>query len=181
MPLITRDHVILIVKFIVFQIGWFAAVLGGAHDYVFGGSLLVAAIVAVHIWQASIPSREVLLILFTTLIGTIWDSALVALNVIQYPHGIFISGVAPIWIIAVWALFATAFNTTLTYFKHRYVFASLFGAIGAPLSFLAGMRLGALQFPNQTMALIVIGAGWATMMPMLMKLAQRYDGYDAVR
>ena len=176
--MINRKYINLAARFIVFQLGWFAAVLGGAHDHVITGSIAVALIIAFHIWHADVPSREAILILFTTLIGTTWDSALVILDVIRYPHGNFINGVAPLWIIAVWALFATAFNTSLTFLKQRYVFASLFGAIGAPLSFLAGMKLGALQFPDQNRALLVIAIGWATMMPPLMKLAQRYNGYS---
>lgn len=175
--MITRDYITIAIRFIVFQLGWFAAVPGGAHDHAVAGCVVVALIIAFHLWQADVPSQEVILILFTTLIGTIWDSALVMLDVIQYPHGIFINGIAPIWIIAVWALFATAFNTSLTFLKHRYVFASLFGAIGAPLSFIAGMKLGALQFPNENRAVLVIAIGWAVMMPMLMKLALRYNGF----
>jgi hypothetical protein len=116
---------------------------------------------------------------FTTAIGTAWDSSLVVFNVIQYPHGNVFGNVAPVWIIAVWALFATTFNTSLTFLKRRYVFAMLFGAIGAPLSFIAGMKLGALQFPHYNRAIMVIAAGWAVMMPVMMKLAQRYSGYKS--
>jgi len=179
--LLNRERIILIARIVVFQVGWFAAVLGGAHDHVIAGCGAVAVIVGFHIWQADVPFQELVLIAITTAIGTIWDSALMIMNVIQYPYGVIVTGVAPAWIMAVWALFATAFNTSLTFFKRRYIYVSLFGAIGAPLSFLAGMRLGALQFPNQTKALIVIGIGWAIMMPILMRLAQRYNGYHSSR
>ncbi|MES1196692.1 MAG: DUF2878 domain-containing protein [Steroidobacter sp.] len=175
--MLSRKAIDLIIRFVVFQFGWFAAVLGGAHDHAIAGSIVVAIIIAVHIWRADLPSQETLLIVFTAAIGTLWDSTLVVFHVIQYTHGNFLSNVAPVWIIAVWALFATAFNTSLTFFKYRYVFASLFGAIGAPLSFIAGMKLGALQFPDYNRAIMVIAIGWAVMMPVLMKLAQRYNGY----
>jgi hypothetical protein len=56
------------------------------------------------------------------------------------------------------------------------VLIALLAAIGAPLAYLGGSRLGALEIPDAVPALLVISAGWAVMLPLLMRTAQRLDG-----
>ncbi len=49
--------------------------------------------------------------------------------------------------------------------------------MAAPLAYYAGSRLGAVEFVNVGTALLVIGAGWVVLMPVLVSLAARLDGY----
>jgi hypothetical protein len=55
---------------------------------------------------------------------------------------------APVWIIAMWAGFATLLHVALRWLlPHRWL-AALLGAVGGPLAYYAGMRLGAVNFPD---------------------------------
>jgi hypothetical protein len=76
-----------------------------------------------------------------------------------------------------WAIFATTLNISLRWLKGRWLVAILSGAIAGPLAYYAGARLGGVVFTDQTIALIALSMGWAVLMPLLMALSQRLDGF----
>ncbi|MEZ5448929.1 MAG: DUF2878 family protein [Thiolinea sp.] len=55
--------------------------------------------------------------------------------------------------------------------------ALLLGAVGGPLAFMAGQRLGAVMFPDEVVAMTVLAGGWALWFVWLMILARRHDGF----
>ncbi|MGC3981608.1 MAG: DUF2878 domain-containing protein [Steroidobacteraceae bacterium] len=166
----------LLINFIAFELGWFAVVLGAARNFLGVGLLVAALVVLLHLWLSLQPRREIQLVLLVLLLGTGWDSVLTVAHIIVYPSGQYVSYLAPIWITAVWVLFATTLNVSLVFLRRRYGLAALFGAIGAPLSFLGGMKLHALSFPDLSLSLSVLALGWALLMPILIWLAPRFDG-----
>ena len=167
----------ILVNFVAFQVGWFACVLGGAHQFPWLGTLLVSIIIAVHLSRASRPRAELSLILLAIAIGSVWDSYLVWRGWLEYPSGTLIPDTAPHWILAMWGVFATTLNVSLRWLKQRWLIAVLSGAIAGPLAYYAGARLGGVVFTDQTTALIALGLGWAVLMPLLMGLSQRLDGF----
>ena len=168
----------LIQNFILFQLGWFACVLGGAApDYVWLGTGIVALIVFSHVLRAPIKAAEITLITLTVLVGTFWDSALTLAGLYQFHAGTFISGMAPHWLIAMWALFATTLNVSMRWLHERYLLAAAFGGIGGPLAYYAGHKLGAVDFDDATTSLLVIAVGWSLIMPLLIFLTRFYNGY----
>lgn len=167
-----------IANFVLFQLGWIACVLGGTGKWHWVGTFLVLGIVVFHLSRASRPRVELLLIVLAVFVGALWDSLLVWMNILEYQHGVFNNELAPHWIIAMWALFATTFNVSLRWLKNRPVLAILFGAVGGPLSYFAGSRLGAVAMPDMFLALTTLAVGWALFMPLLMSLSKHLDGYS---
>ena len=168
-----------LLNFVAFQIAWFACVLGGAHDRVTAGTLAVAAAVALHLAIAPRPGPEARLVAILTGIGLVWDSLVVSLGLMSYPAGTFAPGVAPLWIIAMWALFATTLNLSMSWLKGRPWLAAAFGAVGGPLAYVAGRKLGGVEMNEPALALLVQGLGWAVMMPLLLRLAARLNGFES--
>ena len=164
-------------NFIAFQVAWFACVLGGANDRALVGTLVVGAVIGLHLALAQRPLPEALLIAVAAVIGLIWDSWLVALGLMSYPTGNIAPGLAPYWIVAMWALFATSLNLSMAWLKGRAWLAALFGAVGGPLAYLAGERLGGVQMPDPVLALSAQALGWAVLLPMLTRLATRLNGF----
>jgi hypothetical protein len=169
---------VLVINLILFQIGWFACVLGGAYSIPWFGTAMASMIVSYHLYKSSQPDRELLLIILAVIIGAIWDSLLVWMQVLSYASGMWSENLAPHWIIALWALFATTLNVSLNWLKGRWLIAAISGAIAGPLAYYAGHRLGAVFFSDTSVALVYLGAGWAVFVPLLLWLAQRLDGYD---
>jgi hypothetical protein len=172
-----------LVNFVAFQAAWFACVLGAANGLALAGTLAVVAAVALHLWLAQRATPELRLIGAATAIGFVWDSLVVLLGLMTYPTGTIVPGLAPHWIVAMWALFATTLNLSLGWLKGRPMLATALGAIGGPLAYYAGHRLGAIEAADLPLALFVQGVGWACLMPVLTWLAARWNGFvhnDAV-
>jgi hypothetical protein len=98
-------------------------------------------------------------------------------GLLAFNNGLVFDAVIPFWMVAMWALFATTLNVSMQWMKNRYLLAAVFGAIGGPVAYYAGHRLGAVEFSQVSTALLVVGAGWAVIMPLLMHLSTRFNGY----
>ncbi len=167
-----------ITNFLLFQLGWVACVLGAAQGYPWAGTAMAAAIVAWHIKSAARPIAELNLLVQVVLIGAMWDSLLVMLGWIAYPSGTLLAGTAPHWILALWALFATSLNVSMRWLKGRLLLAALMGGVCGPLSYWAAVRLGAVQFVHPAQLIVALAVGWSLIMPALMLLSQRNDGFS---
>ena len=168
-------------NFILFQAGWFACVIGGASsNYYWIGVVIVTAIVIVHLVRANNMRNEAMLILITMIVGSAWDSVLMMAGIFTFSHGVVFAGLIPFWMIAMWALFATTLNVSMKWMKNKYLMAAVFGAVGGPVAYYAGYRIGAVEYNSTLTALLAVAAGWAVIMPMLMALTTRFNGYQSI-
>lgn len=167
-----------LLNFGAFQVAWFACVFAAAQGRPLLATLAVAIAVAAHLWLAPRRAPEAMLVMIATSIGLLWDSLIVSLGLLSYSSGNFADGMAPAWIIAMWALFATSLNLSLGWLKGRPWLGALFGAVGGPLAYLAGQRLGGVQMPDPVLALGAQAIGWAVILPLLTRLATRLNGFE---
>ncbi len=167
----------LLLNLILFQVAWFAAVLSGAQGVPVLGVAVAGAVAAYHLWRARRPWAEAGLLLAAGVIGALWDGLLAGLGWLVYPSGVFAPWLAPSWMIAMWVSFATTLNVALRWLHGRYGLALVFGALGGPLAYFAGERLGGVVFPEPLLALGAVGFGWALIAPALVWLAVRLDGF----
>lgn len=164
----------LIKNFIGFQIGWFACVVGAAQGYPLVAVAVASIIVILHLLRDNNLYSELCLIISAVFIGIIWESLLLASGWLAYDSSGGASIFAPIWLVAMWALFATTINHSMAWLKNRYFLALLLGAVFGPLAFIAGESLGAVVFLDRTMALTLLAVGWAVLMPLLLWLAEKF-------
>jgi hypothetical protein len=157
-----------LVNIVLFQLGWFACVLGAANGYAREGALAAALIVALHVARAPRPKREAALALAAALLGLVFESALVWAGWVRVEDGIY-------WLVALWALFATTLNESLRMLQTRPWIAALSGAVGGPLAYCAGARAGALDFVQPAAMLAALAVGWAVATPALLSLARRLN------
>jgi hypothetical protein len=167
-------------NFVTFQIGWFACVLGAANGMPWLGPVVCLPIIALHLATAGRPGPEINLMAAALAIGVVMDSLLVISGWLAYENGMLLGGMAPYWILAIWVLFASTLNVSMRWLRGRYLLAAVFGAVGGPLSYLAGAKLGAVELVNASAALVALGVIWAFTMPALMRLAERFDGTSAM-
>jgi Protein of unknown function (DUF2878) len=158
-----------------FQAGWFACVLAAAQGLPWAGVAAAAAIVAWHALRARQPAQELKLIGLALLVGAFADSALAASGWIVFAPDA-AAGLAPWWILAMWALFATTLNVSLAWLRSRLPLAALLGAVSGPLAYWAGARLGALELRQPAAALGALALVWAATLPGLLAAARRLDG-----
>jgi len=168
------------INFGLYQLVWFACVLGGANGLPWLGVLVLALVGTYHLNSAADATKEFILMLLAGLIGLVWDSALVAMGWLVYPSGTLVTGTAPYWIVALWLGFATNMNVSLRWLKGRLILASALGAIAGPLAYLGGAKLGGVIFENVFAGIVALAIGWAVIMPLLVILSNRYDGFHGL-
>lgn len=167
-------------NFALFQLGWSSCVVGAAHGLAWVGGCTVLLIVILHLYSAVQPMEALKLVMLVLLIGAVWDSSLMMTGWVHFNDGNFIPGVAPYWILALWALFATTLNVSLVWLHNRRLLTVLLGAIGGPLSYWGGARIGAITFVDPLPALIALAIGWALLMLLLMAVARRFNGFTVI-
>jgi hypothetical protein len=164
---------------VAFQAAWLSCVLGAANGYPLLGPAVVLVVVAAHLFLAAAPGRELTLIVLAGMLGALLDTALLRTGWLAYANGMIWAGTAPYWIVAMWLAFATTLNVSLRWLRGRMWAAVMFGAIGGPIAYLAGSRLGALDIVGHGAALAALCVGWALVTPLLIGLSRRFDGMRA--
>jgi hypothetical protein len=167
----------LVVNVVVYQCAWFACVLSTAAHRPWIGVGVAAAAVLLHLYLAPAPRRELPLILLTALAGAAFEALLVASGWVRPSPVLLLGSLVPVWMVALWAVFATTLNVSLRALRHRYLVSAAIAAVGAPLAYEAGVALGAMEWVQATPALILVAVGWGVLMPLLMRTAQRFDGF----
>ena len=150
-----------IVNGVLFQLGWFACVLGG-NDVAIAAT---SAIIAFHVIFIGYP-REWILILLVASVGVIVDSLIVQAGVIDYRYGEHL----PTWMACIWLLFASTVCHSLRFFSRSVLGAAATGLLLVPVSYYAGVRFGAAFIPAYS-SLLVIGVSWAVMLPIFFRWA----------
>ena len=156
-----------------FQAGWFACVLAGAHGMPGAAVAAAGTVIAVSLWCFNTNrASDVRLFFAVTVIGFCMDTLNLQLGVFslngspRFPH------LCPLWLLAMWAMFGTTLRGSLSWLAGRYGLAALLGAVGGTLSYHGGAKFGAVTMhPNTTYSVAVLALGWAVVTPLLFWLA----------
>ena len=155
--------------------GWFWCVLFGIH-----GQSILATIGAVFlilfqlyctkIKDIALYIQDVLLVIFSVPLGALLEMFFIQTNLIHYANTT--KMLPPIWIVLLYPLFSLLLNHSLKIIKKNYLASFLFGFLGAPLSYIAGISLGGLTFPYPLLPTwIMIGICWGLFLCLLTKIA----------
>ncbi|EGI77605.1 DUF2878 domain-containing protein [Hylemonella gracilis] len=169
-----------LINFLIYQTGWLVCVLGAARGWPWAGVVFVLLALAWHLRQAEDLRAELRLALIAGLVGALWDTALAATGLVRFTNGVLIDGTAAYWMVALWVLFGMTLNVSLAWLKEHLLGAAILGAVGGPLAYLAGAKLGALSLPDTNLALPLLALGWALITPLLCVIARRFDGFRAM-
>lgn len=172
----------LVINFVLFQIGWFACVIGAAKQMPWLGVAVVIAIIIWHLTQAKQAKKELQLLFITLVIGGTFDQIMLNHELISYQAHGWSNSIVPVWILALWAEFVTVLNVSLRWMKELktpvcWLVSVLFGAIGGPLAYIGAEKLGAVTLNNLPISYIALGVGWAILTPLLLKLSEKLDGF----
>ncbi|WP_455223022.1 DUF2878 domain-containing protein [Kaarinaea lacus] len=166
----------MLINFILFQLGWFAGVIGAAWQLEWLAVSSIVLIIFIHIaFLVEDRKAELQLVLTAGIIGLLLDSILITLGVFTPVNGWSVNNIAPLWLVGIWMLFGTTLNHSLRWMQQRYLIAAVMGFVFAPLAYWAGQRLGALTFPpdqSPVISLLTIGTCWIVITPLLLLCSQ---------
>lgn len=164
-----------ILNLIGFNAGWFACVLGAAYGFPWTGVVIVGGLLIAHLFIFPHVRNALGLVLLSGVLGYAADSILVLVGTLRFDASVQILGPSPLWMVFMWVNFALALPLSMAFLKGRYGLAALFGAIGGPLAYAAGNKLGAVEIPASLLPWILISIEWASAMPLMSWLASRLD------
>ena len=164
-----------ILNFVLFQITWFACVLGSARGYPWLSITVVGLSLIWHLSQAKPKFIEAKWCLIALAIGAIFDQSILSLGIIQYHNNGWSESIVPIWILALWLAFALTFNVSMRWLRGKYLIALVFGAIGGPLAYIAAQKLGAVTLGEHS--LIILGIGWGLITVAFSQISTKFDGF----
>lgn len=125
------------VDLISFNLVWFGLVLMGDHFIPFALTWL-----CLHLYYCEDKKLELRFILTVSLLGILLDSLLMLSGVFVFEHGRHI----PYWLMMLWICFSANVATMIKEFSPPLSVTAAFGAVLAPLSYVAGSNLGSVDF-----------------------------------
>jgi hypothetical protein len=157
-----------VLNFAWYQLLWFTAVVGGDSS----AWLLLALLIRHLLWVKSWRS-ELLLMVPAALQGCVIDSAIAAAGYYVFDPVPQVLPI-PVWLVAIWLGFAGTLRHSLEWLIARKKLMTVLASVGAPLTYVAAARLGAVDFPFGVWpTVLVVGLAWAAMSPVLCWLADR--------
>lgn len=158
-----------------YQLVWFAAVIGAAHDMAWPGVLGMLVYALAQLALAQNVRVDLSLMATALVFGLLLDGALIRSGLAAYAAGWPGLALAPAWILALWMTFALTFSQSLRYLQQRLWLAALLGLVGGPLAYLGaarGWQVVTFTQPSWR-ALLLLALGWALAIPALAWLARR--------
>lgn len=160
-----RTH---LANYAAYQLGWIAAVGGAAVGAPVAGAVVAFALTAAHVGLARERAREAALVAAAVATGLVVERLLIAEGTYRLLAAAPVGAWPPPWLVALWAQFATTWRYSLATVFARWWTAALFGALGGPLAFVAGARVGAVVLATPlTPALVRLGVAWAVALAVL--------------
>lgn len=158
-----------VINIVLYQVGWFSCVVGAAYGYPLSGALGAAALVVLHLVLTDDRKAEIKLVFSACLLGVLVDSLQQATGLFTFKKDPSWPLWLPLWVFVIWGQFATLFRFALHWLSGRYLLGALFGALGGPLAYWGGIRLGAASFGESPMlTLVVLAVVWAGVTPLLL-------------
>lgn len=165
----------LIANAVMFQIGWFACVLGGTGPWL----LIPAAVLCIHFFWISSWAAEGKLVVSVVLAGAAVDSFLMQVGVFDFPGN---SKLVPLWLAVLWAMLAITLNHCLAWTARPVWLACLLGAVAGPVSYFAGAALSDVQLPLEPFwTFLILAAVWAVVYPLMHGFAHIYRQQFLIR
>ncbi len=164
-------HVLL--NLVLFQVAWVVTVAGAGAGYWWAGLAATAALGAIVFRLSPWPRTDFTLLCVACLVGVVVDSLYVQAGLLRYAEPVPFTGLAPIWIVAMWMSFALTLNHSMRFFKGKPVLSAIFGLVGGPLAYwVAQSKFAAVEFLWEPIWVYgVLGVAWAILTPFLMYLA----------
>ncbi|MEO7795400.1 MAG: DUF2878 domain-containing protein [Thermoanaerobaculia bacterium] len=161
-----------------YEIGWFACVLGAASNHAGAGAALAAGLLLIHLTLAKDRLAEVKVALACGAVGLLLDSALSLTERLTFASpGLSVPGagaLAPFWVVMLWLQLGTTLRFSLGWLSGRYAVAAALGAVGGPIAFLGGERLGAAVWGEpRWLTALSLAFVWGLATPLVIAAADR--------
>ena len=167
-----------IVNFVLFQVCWFASILGAAQGYPIVGPVVVgAAVIGQFLWRRG-RVTEFALYGAAALAGVVFDTGLEQIGALSFEEQADALRIGvPLWMIGLWVSFAATLPQSLAWLRSRLGLSVVLGAVGGPLAYWGGQSFGAVTLGSESistpLAVGLVAAEYAIATPLLVLISNR--------
>jgi len=162
-----------LLNYIGFQVGWLACVAGTGNGHLYLGPAVSVPLLAAHLVMSSRRVLELKRLLAVAAFGLVLE--LLAASAGQYRYLGSVS-LLPLWVAALWLLFAATLNSSFAWLSGRPLLAAALGALAGPLSFKAGVGLGAGEYLTSPLhASLALAVLWGLALPGAFFVSRRFS------
>jgi len=164
------------INFLLFQSVYTLSLVGVINGLSWLGCVALGAFALWHACTATTAKSDFVIAGIAMFAGFLLDTLYIRSGLITYSGSMLWSGVAPVWIVALWANFALTFNGCLRWLRSRLWLAATLACIGSPLSYYAGIRLGTATITGDATLLFgLIALTWGITVPALLWLSSQVE------
>lgn len=151
---------------------WALTLVGATTSWWWAGPALIGLSACLQIRRSPSPRPEALVVLLGAAIGTSFDTLGVSLGMFRFLGQSRLEFL--VVFLALWINFGTTLRPSLSWMWRRPAISACLGAIGGPVSYWVGARIGAIAFGDpRWMTLLWIAAQYALALPAWMFVASR--------
>lgn len=123
---------------LLYQSIWFLCILSNQI-----GPLISLLLIVVHLVTTNKRAADLRMMAFLVFLGLLVDGTLHQVGFFSFAN----SGVPiPFWLVVIWLGLAITPHHSLAWMQNRPLLSALFGGLGGPAAYWAGVRLGAASF-----------------------------------
>ncbi|CAG36880.1 hypothetical protein DP2151 [Desulfotalea psychrophila LSv54] len=153
-----------LINVLIYQSIWFLSILGGNSGAWFGLLLLCA-----HLFYSATKSADLRMIGALFVAGLLLDGTLHQVGFFSFTETGF---PIPFWLLVIWLGLAITPNHSLAWLQKKPLLAMLFGTLGGPIAYWAGVRMGAAHFNWELLpSLGTLAVIWGLLWPLVMHLS----------
>ncbi len=167
-----------ILNIVGFQVGWTASILAARHDVWWAALIIVALVAFANLAFDRDRLTTVRVAMVVALIGAPVDALLVAFGLLTFEPGF-----APflLWVFALWLNFALTLGVSMRWLHGRWALCVVLGAIGGPMTYFGGLKLGAIGMHEQVaLSIAALAVSWGVLLPVVVFVAGRIRDARAI-
>lgn len=161
-----------LVNAVAYQLVWLACVAGTAAGATWVGPIAALLFAVLMLGFGGKRRADLRALVVVLPVGIALDSAFATSGWLSYVAGWSgLPGLAPAWIVAIWAGFALTLNHSLLFLSGRPLLAAALGLVGGPLAYSAARGFDVVSYGAPAASvLLALGLAWAAALPLLVAL-----------
>lgn len=158
-----------------YQCVWFVTLISASRGHFWYGFIASLVFALLMLLLGGKLKQDMRTVLIGLILGVAIDSLFAFSGWIQYTLPWSLTGLAPLWIIALWLSFSFTLNHSMAFLRQNYVLAAAFGFVGGPLAYwCAGRVFNVIEYGVE-MSLVMGGLAlcWGLVIPAIFYIDSR--------
>jgi len=163
-----------LVNAMLFNAVWIACVAGSAKQLIWPAVLSCAVLAAYQLHPKNRHPNDIKLVFLSIVLGLIVDTIWVQFGFMDFTEKRPFSGIAPAWILFLWVGFALTVNHSLKWLTIHPLLPAVTGAIAAPITYFAGIKIGAVEYTASLSSVSIgLALAWGIALTILVEVGKR--------